>query len=118
MDPAPIVALVDDLMFLTRIREAAQRHGLAVRTVRRAEDVAAAATAARLVLVDLDSPRLPVADALEALAAAPGVTAARVGFYSHVETERARTAEAAGFQAIPRGAFVRQLDALVAAAVR
>jgi DNA-binding NtrC family response regulator len=114
---AAVVALVDDLMFVSRIREAAKGHGLEVRTVRGVPAlVEACASDARLVVVDLDSARLPVAEALAALAAEP-VAAPVVGFFSHVHAERARQARAAGIsEALPRSVFVERLPALLAAA--
>ena len=55
-----VVALVDDLMFLSRIREAAKGRGVEVIAARTAADAVTGARAgARLVIVDLDSPRLP-----------------------------------------------------------
>lgn len=112
-----VVALVDDLMFVSRIREAAKAHGVEVKSVRRVPDLLEACRGgARLVLVDLDSARLPVADALAALAAEPGRPAV-VGFFSHVHAERARQAREAGIdQALPRSAFVDRLPSLLAAA--
>jgi DNA-binding NtrC family response regulator len=112
-----VAALVDDLMFVSRIREAARGHGLQVRTVRGVPDLLVACReGARLVLVDLDSARLPVADALQALAGetdAPPV----VGFFSHVHAERGREARAAGAtQALPRSVFVERLADILAAA--
>jgi DNA-binding NarL/FixJ family response regulator len=112
---AAVVALVDDLMFVSRIREAAKGHGLEVRAVRGVPALLEACGAdARLVVVDLDSARLPVAEALAALAAAP-VAAPVVGFFSHVHAERARQARAAGIsEALPRSVFVERLPALLA----
>jgi hypothetical protein len=112
---AAVLALVDDLMFVSRIREAARAHGLEVKAVRRVEDLVAASGEARLVFVDLDSARLPVAEALAALAgpSAPPV----VGFFSHVHAERGAQARAAGVsRALPRSAFVEQLPTLLASA--
>jgi CheY-like chemotaxis protein len=111
-----VVAVVDDLMFLSRIREAAQRQGADVRAVRSAADAAAACRAgAGLVIVDLDTPRLPVMEAVAAIVADPALSGVQlVGFYSHVETERAREARSAGCRTVlPRSAFVRQLDDLL-----
>ena len=110
-----VVAVVDDLMFLSRIREAAKRQGAEVRAVRSAGDAAAACREGCVVILDLDSQRLPVMEALAAIAADPALAAIeRVGFYSHVETERARAARAAGCGTVlPRSAFVRQLDDLL-----
>lgn len=111
-----VVAVVDDLMFLSRIREAAKRQGVEVRAVRTAADAAAACReGARLVIVDLDTKHLPAMEAVAAIAGDPALSAvALVGFYSHVETERAREARAAGCRTVlPRSAFVRQLDDLL-----
>jgi CheY-like chemotaxis protein len=116
---ATVVALVDDLMFLSRIREAAKGHGLEVKAVRTEADALAGARAgARLVIMDLDSPRLPVAAALSGLRADPSLTALPVvGFFSHVEAQRGRDAAAAGCTTVlPRSAFVQKLDALMAEA--
>jgi ActR/RegA family two-component response regulator len=113
---SPVVALVDDLMFLSRIREAAARAGVAVRAVRTVEDALSACRAgAGRVIVDLDSPRLPAMDALIALQADSALASVqRIGFFSHVETERAAAARAAGCEVVlPRSAFVRQLDDLL-----
>jgi hypothetical protein len=54
-------------------------------------------------------------DALSAIAGDPALAAVHlVGFYSHVETERARAARAAGCRTVlPRSAFVQQLDDLL-----
>ena len=118
-DIRPVVAaVVDDLMFLSRIREAAKRQGVEVRVVRTAADaVAACREGARRVILDLDTPRLPVLGVLAALAGDPAFAGVDlVGFYSHVETERAREARAAGCRTVlPRSAFVRQLDDLLPA---
>jgi CheY-like chemotaxis protein len=116
---ATVVALVDDLMFLSRIREAAKGRGLEVRSARSAADAMAGARAgARLVIMDLDSPRLPVSDTLAALRGEPSLRGLPVvGFFSHVEAQRGRDAAAAGCTTVlPRSAFVQKLDALLAAA--
>ena len=114
-----IVALVDDLMFVSRIREAAKGHGLEVKAVRTAADAVAGARAgSRLVIMDLDSPRLPWAAALSELRADPSLTGLSVvGFFSHVAAQRGREAAAAGCTTVlPRSAFVQKLDGLLAEA--
>ena len=116
---ATVVALVDDLMFLSRIREAAKGRGLEVKSARTAAvAVAGARAGARLVIMDLDSPRLPVSDTLAALRGEPSLRGLPVvGFFSHVEAQRGRDAAAAGCTTVlPRSAFVQKLDALLAAA--
>jgi CheY-like chemotaxis protein len=118
---AEVVAFVDDLMFLSRIREAARGVGVEVQAVRRLPDLAAACRAgARLVVLDLDSPRLPAFEALAALRAEPDLAGlATVGFLGHEETARAREAADAGCALVlPRGVFVQRLPALLRDAVQ
>jgi CheY-like chemotaxis protein len=114
-----VIALVDDLMFLSRIREAARGAGASILSARtRADLVAAARDGGRLVLVDADSARLPWAQAVSALRAEPALAGLPVlAFLSHVNAERAEAARAAGCtRVLARGAFVRELPQLVAAA--
>ena len=110
-----IVAFMDDLLFLSRIREAAKAMDVEVRTARRVDQLLAAAAGTRLVFVDLDSARLPTAEALAALRADPALAEVPVvGFFSHVHPERAREAEAAGITRVwPRSAFVQELPGLL-----
>lgn len=106
-------------MFLSRIREAARGRGLEVKAARTAaETVTAARAGARLVIMDLDSPRLGTADALSGLRADPALAGLPVvGFFSHVEAQRGRDAAEAGCTTVlPRSAFVQKLDALLAEA--
>jgi CheY-like chemotaxis protein len=114
-----VIALVDDLMFLSRIREAAKGHALEVKPARTAADALAGARGgARLVIMDLDSPRLPVAATLAELRGEPSLAGLPVvGFFSHVEAQRGREAAAAGCTTVlPRSAFVQKLDGLLAEA--
>src|SRR4051812_7729083 len=106
-------------MFVSRIREAARGHAIEVKTVRTAADAVASARAgARLVIMDLDSPRLPVAATLAELRADESLTRLPVvGFFSHVEAQRGRDAAEAGCTIVlPRSAFVARLDRLLAEA--
>ena len=114
-----VIAVVDDLMFLSRIREAARGAGAEVRSARGPKDlVEAARDGGRLVLVDADSSRLPWAEAVRALRADPSVAAVPViAFLSHVHAERAEAARAAGCtRVLARGAFVQELPRMLAAA--
>jgi DNA-binding NarL/FixJ family response regulator len=110
-----VVAVVDDLMFLSRIREAAKRQGAEVQAVKTAAAAAAACREGCLVIFDLDSSRLPVMEAIAAVTDDSAVAGVElVGFYSHVETERARAALAAGCKEVmPRSRFVQELDRLL-----
>jgi len=97
---APIVYLVRDLVFVSKIREAAARLGLEVER------------AAKLVIVDL---RLPEAlDALARLAADPATARVRaVGFVDHEQVD-AMEARGCG-TVLAKGRFARELPALLAA---
>jgi CheY-like chemotaxis protein len=110
-----VVAFMDDLMFLSRIRAAAAGQGIPVTAVRAVPDLLTACRqGAHLVLADLDS-RLPVLEAIAAVRAEDDLHALPVvAFFSHVHTERAEAARAAGCTwALPRSAFARQLEGLL-----
>ena len=116
---AHVLALMDDLMFLSRIREAARGPGLEVRSVRGLPELLAACRPApRVIFLDLDAARLPVAEVLAALRSDPELAAIpRVGFVSHVHAEKAAAARAAGCtRVVARGAFVKELPSLLAPA--
>jgi len=113
-----VIAFVDDLMFLSRIREAARARGLEVHGARTVADLLAACREpTRLVIMDLDRARPPALEALAAVRAEPGLAGLPiVGFFSHVHAERGRQAREAGCtRALPRSVFVQELDALLTA---
>jgi CheY-like chemotaxis protein len=115
-----VLALVDDLLFLSRIREAARATGAEVQAVRGPDDlVASARDGGRIVLVDADSSRIPWEEAVSALRSDPSLAPLPVvAFLSHVHAERAERARAAGCtRVLARGAFVQELPRLVAAAL-
>jgi len=112
-----VVALVEDLLFLSRIREAAHAQGLEVRSVRSVPDLLrACAPPPRVVILDLDAPDLPAAEAVAALGADATLAAVpTVGFFSHVHAERGRLARAVGCsRVVPRSAFVHELPNILA----
>jgi CheY-like chemotaxis protein len=114
-----VAAVVDDLLFLSRIREAARAAGADVVSARTPETLAAAVRAgARLVLVDADGQRLPWRDAVRSLREDPSLAAVPVvAFLSHVNVDHAAEARAAGAtRVVARGAFVAELPALMAEA--
>jgi CheY-like chemotaxis protein len=112
-----LIAFMDDLMFLSRIREAASAAGVDVRTVREPAGLVEACRLKRpaLVFVDLDSQRLPVLDGVRALRARPELADIPVvGFLGHTQVELAHAAQAAGCtRVLTRGAFVNELRTLI-----
>ena len=112
-----LVAFMDDLMFLSRIRDAAQTAGLQVQSVREPAALVEACRMNRpaLVFVDLDSRRLASLEAIAALRAEPDLSDIPVvGFLGHTQAERATAAQNAGCtRVLTRGAFVNELRALI-----
>jgi DNA-binding NarL/FixJ family response regulator len=113
-----IVAFVDDLMLLSRVREAAKALDVEVRGMRRVADLLEACRhAPTVVLIDLDSARLASTEALTALRDDPDLARIPiVGFFSHVHPDRARNARELGCSRVmPRSAFVQELPSLLRA---
>jgi CheY-like chemotaxis protein len=114
---AGVIALVSDLMFGSRIREAAAAKGVAMRSARSPEALLQACReeAPSLVLADLDDNRVRALEAVLALRRDPAFRELRViGFVSHVDAERAQAAQAAGCSRVmARGAFVQELPRLL-----
>lgn len=110
-----VLAVVDDLLFLSRIQEAARGAGVFIAAVRTAAQVREGAPAAAGLIIDLDSPRLPVGEVMAVLRGGDGGPRIPViGFFSHVHASRAAEAAAAGCSsALPRSAFVRELPRLL-----
>jgi hypothetical protein len=99
---ARVVALVSDLMLASRVEGSltAAGHEVTVKAVPDAETAGADAIVADLEAVD--------AEAVAALAPPA------LGFYSHVDVDTKKAAEAAGFDlVVPRSRMARELPALV-----
>ena len=101
-----------DLVFVSKIREAAARLGLEVERAADASGLHAAAREAKLVIVDL---RLPEAEeVLQRLAADPATAQVRaIGFVDHERVE-AMAARASG-TVLAKGRFASELPSLLAA---
>ena len=114
---APIVlAMVDDLFFLAKIRETARAVGVTVITLEPKGGVTAVAEACpKAILLDLNSRALPAIDWIRALKAHPATsTISIVGFVSHVQTKLIASARAAGCDVVlARSAFTQQLPDLL-----
>jgi DNA-binding NarL/FixJ family response regulator len=114
---ADAIALIDDLFFQAKLRETAKLAGVTVETAATGEQLlrAAAASPAALVIVDLNARQ----GALEAvvqlrLTDAPGNPRRVIAFLSHVQTELAERARAAGCQEVmPRSKFTQNLAAIL-----
>lgn len=115
-----IVAAVDDLLFSSKIRQAAKQAGVDVVFARSAEAVVEQVKARRpaLVVFDLDADRIDPLQALARLQADEELARVRtLGFVSHVHASRIRQAQAGGIgEVLPRSAFVSTLAEIVAGA--
>lgn len=118
MNPNPVLAAVDDLMFSSRISTAAKGVGAHVTFTRSVDAVLAAARATpppTLVILDLNSARVKPLEIVAALKADPALARiATVGFVSHVDTATIEAARRAGVdRVLARSAFVEQLPRLL-----
>jgi CheY-like chemotaxis protein len=117
-----VLALVDDLFFQAKLAETAGKLGVTLKTVstgdaliqalERASDAAAGGGPPRLVVVDLNA-RQGALEAIEQLRCA-GNPIPIIGFLSHVQTELAERARAAGCkQVLPRSSFTMNLSEIL-----
>ena len=114
-----VLAIVDDLMFASKIKTAASQLGL---TVAFARSSGAAMTAIRdntptLVILDLNNPRTDPLGTVAAIKADPATRAIRtVGYASHVQTDVIEAARLAGVdEVMARSAFTARLPEILAA---
>jgi len=112
-----ILALVEDLIFLSKIQETAKVLGLSVQAAGVADVVARARdNSVRGLLIDLNHRSGKAVELAQQLKADPGTAGKTlVGFLSHVQTDLAASARAAGCDMVlARSAFVKQLPDLLA----
>ena len=110
---ARVIALVDDLFFQAKLAETARQTGVELKVVTTPEALAEEArNAAGLIVIDLNA-RTDAIGAIEKLRAA-GNAAPLIGFLSHVQTELAERARAAGCREVmPRSKFTQNLAAIL-----
>lgn len=109
-----VLALVDDLMFQSKILETARHTGAEVKIFGTADALLAEvqAESPALVLADLNARAAPL-EAIERLRAAGSVVPV-IGFYSHVQADLAERARASGCsEVMPRSKFTQQLAAIL-----
>lgn len=104
-----VVALVDDIFFIAKMKETAKQTGVALETAGTATALAEAAKAGATSLLIVDLNARGSIEAIEELRAA-GNTLPVIAFFSHVQAELADRARAAGCeQVMPRSKFTREL---------
>jgi DNA-binding NarL/FixJ family response regulator len=120
-----VLALVDDLFFQSKLAETARKLRISLRIVstgmalvdelQGVPDEQASASRPRLIVVDLNARQGPV-EAIEQLQRS-GNPIPIIGFLSHVQTELAQRAQAAGCkQVMPRSKFSMNLAEILSQA--
>jgi CheY-like chemotaxis protein len=111
-----VVALMDDLFFQMKLAETAKHLGVDVKVATTPEALQTLLDPPpRLLIVDLNSRSQPIAMIQRLRADKNGVRV--VGFLSHVQTDLAAQARAAGCdEVMPRSAFTQNLATILAAA--
>jgi PleD family two-component response regulator len=112
-----ILAVVDDLMFKSKIAAAAKHANAQVVFTRSPEETLeqARATKPHLVIFDLSSSRLDALRTIAALKADPGLSATRMlGFVSHLQSAVVAAAREAGVHdVLARSAFAEKLPQIL-----
>jgi DNA-binding NarL/FixJ family response regulator len=114
---ADAIVLIDDLFFQAKLHETAKLTGATLETVTTGEQLvkSAAASPTALIIVDLNA-RQGALEAVEQLGktAALGNPRRVIAFLSHVQTDLAERARAAGCQEVmPRSKFTQNLAAIL-----
>jgi CheY-like chemotaxis protein len=114
-----VLALVDDLLFSSKIRAAAAATGTELIFVRATEHALDEVRArhADLLILDLDRAPLDPIEVIRQIKSQPDLSHVRVvGFVSHVHTEIIEAARAAGIdQVLARSAFFSSLPRVLGA---
>jgi CheY-like chemotaxis protein len=111
-----VVALMDDLFFQMKVAETAKHLGVEFKVATTAEALQSLLDApTKLLIVDLNARSQPVATIEHVRATQKELPV--VAFLSHVQTELAAQARAAGCtEVMPRSAFTQNLAAIIARA--
>ena len=114
--PQPVFVIISDLIFRSKIDDAARRAGVPLRVAKTVEQLdrhLGSATPA-VVLVDLEMQELQTPVVLDRLRANPASAKIPViGFAGHTNVEVIHAARADGVQVMARSAFVAQLPAMM-----
>src|SRR5579863_4803805 len=111
---AQVLAFVDDLFFQAKILETAKHLGIVVRTCTTSDALLAeiAKETPKLVIVDLNARGAPLQAIEKVRAVAPSLPL--IAFLSHVQTDLAQQARAAGcMQVMARSQFTRELATIL-----
>ncbi|MCM3900418.1 MAG: hypothetical protein ND866_01815 [Pyrinomonadaceae bacterium] len=112
-----VIAAVDDMIFISKIRATSEQVGVDVRFSRNADALLASVreNRANLIIVDLHSQKIDPIALATALKSDPELQGIELlGFFSHVQTDLMREATEAGYdRVIPRSAFSKDLASIL-----
>jgi CheY-like chemotaxis protein len=114
---ADVVALVDDLFFQSKLLETAKQVGVELRACSTADALAAEISrdAPRLIVVDLNAQGDPIGAVRRVRTS--GREIPLIAYLSHVQTDLAESARAAGCREVmPRSKFTRDLATILSRA--
>ncbi len=113
-----VIAAVDDMFFISKIRATAEHLGIDVRFSRNVDSLLTSAkeSKADLIIVDLHAQKVDPIALATALKSDPELKAIELlGFFSHVQTDLMREAKEAGYDRVmPRSAFSNDLATILA----
>jgi PleD family two-component response regulator len=112
-----ILAILDDLMFSSKIRAAAKASGVAVSFARSSASALADMRTHKpsLVIFDLNNPRTDPLGTAAAMQADPDLAKIpAVGFSQHMQVDVMEAARRAGVDVLTRGAFFERLPDVLA----
>ncbi|MDT4895239.1 MAG: hypothetical protein QOH25_316 [Acidobacteriota bacterium] len=116
----PVIAVVDDMFFASKIRATAEHLGVPVRFARSTDEALKVARAEEpsLIIADLHAQKCDPFSLAEQLKADETLRAVPlVGFFSHVQTELQHRAEQSGYDRVmPRSAFSKNLPEILGGA--
>ena len=112
-----ILAVLDDLLFTSKIRTTANQLGVAIAFARSSQSALSdmRKNAPSLVIFDLNNPRTDPLGTMEVMKADPALAGIpTVGFASHVQTEVIEAARQAGVgEVMARSAFTQKLAEII-----
>jgi DNA-binding NtrC family response regulator len=114
--PQPVFAVISDLLFRSKIDDAARRAGVPLRVAKSIEqlDRHLGNAVPAVVLIDLEMEGLDTPAMLGRLRATPvGANVPVIGFAGHTNVTVIHAARAGGVQVMARSAFVAQLPAMM-----
>jgi PleD family two-component response regulator len=118
----PVIAVVDDMFFASKIRATAEHLGVALRFARSTDEALEVAQAEEpsLIIADLHSQKCDPFSLAEQLKADESLSAVPlIGFFSHVQTALQQKAKTAGYDRVmPRSAFTKQLPEILESTIK